>query len=697
MASQSTTVASRFEALSTRLWPELSDAPDTVRQQGGATLAIVLVNLPLVALALVWLVGATDIGVLRAQWPLLAFILVVLVLMKRQEFVIVLEFGKNSQLPITSSLAGMVEWTAVLMLGPSAIWLLWLGTLLTTVRWKQLAGGGSGRGVIWGPLATMVQEVGPSTLSLLCATWVYQVMGGGYPLAAASAQDWLLAAAATLVKIAATLFWLLPTMLAINRLFDPADQRQFIRRLWGSALVFMLLTYPFSIPLALTYGLGGAWLFVATSLGVLLANWLAHHLSRATLRAQFRARELAQLERQGADLLAAPADGSTLGSIVAENLPLLFPYYRTEVRLFASSDGDLSPTSVVFDTQHPPGDALAKPADWQALIEATTSELHFPVAEVLDPFNQDWSGISMKILGRVAENEQEQPLLGGIYLEYSDQRPTDDITQSMQELAGQIAAALSRAESYANNVARLRLTHELEMAGRIQASFLPDVVPELPGWDIAATLVPARQTAGDFYDFIPLPGGRLGIVVADVADKGTGAALYMALTRTLLRTYALEYPDQPELALEVTNDRILADTNSDQFVTVFYGVLEPDSGRFCYANAGHNPAFFLGNETLFLGNTGIPLGMFPDMKWSQRELWFRQGDLLCAYTDGVTEAPDHEHVEFGESRLMALLQSDPSRSAVDIQDAAIASIETWSHGSTEFDDITMLILRRCSE
>jgi sigma-B regulation protein RsbU (phosphoserine phosphatase) len=121
--------------------------------------------------------------------------------------------------------------------------------------------------------------------------------------------------------------------------------------------------------------------------------------------------------------------------------------------------------------------------------------------------------------------------------------------------------------------ANQRMTQELCLAGEVQASFLPQPVPEIPGWQLGAILQPARQASGDFYDFLPLPDARLGIVVADVSDKGAGAALYMALSCALIRTYAPQYPAQPERLLAAVNRRLLADCSANHFVTLFYGVL----------------------------------------------------------------------------------------------------------------------------
>jgi sigma-B regulation protein RsbU (phosphoserine phosphatase) len=139
----------------------------------------------------------------------------------------------------------------------------------------------------------------------------------------------------------------------------------------------------------------------------------------------------------------------------------------------------------------------------------------------------------------------------------------------------------------------------------------PDVA-DVDGWQLAAVLESARQKSGDFYDFMPLENNHLGILVADVSDKGTGAALYMALSRTLIRTYAMAHPNQPEVAFTLANERIMADAQSEQFVTVFYGVLDCSSGILTYANAGHNPPYLIrgsnGRVVQALGRTGLLYG-----------------------------------------------------------------------------------------
>ncbi len=246
--------------------------------------------------------------------------------------------------------------------------------------------------------------------------------------------------------------------------------------------------------------------------------------------------------------------------------------------------------------------------------------------------------------------------------------------------------------------AHRKIEQELAVAWAIQSSFLPDEVPQVPGWQLAATLEPARQTSGDFYDFIALPDDRLGLLVADVADKGTPAALFMALSRTLIRTYAVEHPAQPALALTAANRRICADTQSDLFVTVFYGVLDPASGALAYCNAGHNPPYLLragdGGAVEKLGNTGLALGILDGDLWEEATILVAPGDLLVLYSDGVPEAQNAAEAFFREERLLRVLRHNRDRPAGEVQAAVLAEVRAFVGNAPQFDDLTLMVLAR---
>ncbi len=247
-------------------------------------------------------------------------------------------------------------------------------------------------------------------------------------------------------------------------------------------------------------------------------------------------------------------------------------------------------------------------------------------------------------------------------------------------------------------LAHERVVHELALAWQIQESILPDELPPVAGWKLSATLKPARETSGDFYDVISLPNGRLGILIADVADKGMGAALYMALSRTLIRTYAFEYDSQPEIVLSATNRRLLMDIHASMFVTVFYGILDPATGTLTYCNAGHNPPYLLsaqnGGAVQVLLKTGMVLGVVEDMDWKQETVQLAPGDVLLLYTDGITEAQNLQEEFFGEKRLLETVQANRGHSAQDIQGALIAEVLKFAGDAPQFDDITLMVVVR---
>ncbi len=257
-------------------------------------------------------------------------------------------------------------------------------------------------------------------------------------------------------------------------------------------------------------------------------------------------------------------------------------------------------------------------------------------------------------------------------------------------------AAIGHLASLAVENARLyaAVQHELDTAHAIQQCFLPEAAPQIPGYDLAAVTVPARQVGGDFYDFIPLPDGRWGLAVADVSDKGAPAALFMALTRSLLRVYAADGRRSPLETLRQINRFILDNTRaSSMFVTLVYGVLAPARHTFTYVNAGHNPPLLCGAELSDLAAGGMALGVCEKTPLQQCELSLATGDTLLLYTDGVTEATNKARERFGMGRLRACLQGGSYESAQALLDAVLAQVARFVGSEPAADDLTLMAVR----
>ena len=249
------------------------------------------------------------------------------------------------------------------------------------------------------------------------------------------------------------------------------------------------------------------------------------------------------------------------------------------------------------------------------------------------------------------------------------------------------------------------LSREMEIGQRIQQGFLPEAMPVLAGWDLAGHCVPARQVSGDFYDAFILPSGRLALIVADVCDKGVGAALYMALFRTLLRAMSchastFEAPkDTLARTVAFTNDYIAGiHGRESMFATVFFAILDPASGHLDYINAGHDAPIVrrgLGGEVVRLGPSGCAVGLLPGIRCPVQEINLHPGDSLFAFTDGVTEAVG-DTGDFGEAALLQLIATAGPQAA-----SYLATVQTGLaiHVGSRFahDDVTMLCVIRAAD
>ncbi len=235
---------------------------------------------------------------------------------------------------------------------------------------------------------------------------------------------------------------------------------------------------------------------------------------------------------------------------------------------------------------------------------------------------------------------------------------------------------------------------ELRIASDIQRSFLPEHIPPIAGFDIAATSIPAMEVGGDFYDFIP-GDGSLGMVIADVSGKSIPAALFMALSRTIVRANATHHEKGTDVLADA-NDMISADSRSGMFVTLFYGVLDDQNCSLVYANAGHPPPILLhagSDEFIDLEVTGIALGAMGGLEYDERRVDLSPGDVLVLYTDGVTEAINSNVEQYGSKRLCSVIRRSHGLSAQVILDKILEDITSFSGDQAQFDDITMVVVK----
>jgi serine phosphatase RsbU (regulator of sigma subunit) len=242
--------------------------------------------------------------------------------------------------------------------------------------------------------------------------------------------------------------------------------------------------------------------------------------------------------------------------------------------------------------------------------------------------------------------------------------------------------------------AHAQLAAELDVARALQIAILPATFPVKPGCDGAARMIPATTMGGDFYDFIELPDGRIGLVMADVSGKGVPAAFFMAVARTNLRDLAVRYAD-PGACLGETNEVLCTQNPMDLFVTVFYGVFDALTGMLRYANGGHNPPYLRragGSVEVLGGSGGLVLGVMPGVVYPEHTLQLLPGDRLVLYTDGVTEAFNPADEPYGTERLIAEVNANGDATAAALVERICRSVTLFAGTAPQSDDITLTVL-----
>lgn len=272
---------------------------------------------------------------------------------------------------------------------------------------------------------------------------------------------------------------------------------------------------------------------------------------------------------------------------------------------------------------------------------------------------------------------------------------TEADAELLQFFANAAAMSIEKALLHRQVLEKQRLEDQLKVAREVQTGLLPAAPPVVPGWDIAGVNLPTGAIGGDYFDYVPLPAGRLGIVVADVSGKGIPAALIMATFRTALRTELRRQADLRGVAEEL-NRALLEPRDSSRFVTAVYGVLDPATGTFQYVNCGHNPPLLLrrSGARQLLPSGGPVLGLFPEERFETGELAIDRGDSLVLYTDGVVEPTDARDLQFGMERLEAVARASFGEPAGRVVDAVVAATRAFTGRDHHEDDFTLVVVRR---
>lgn len=273
------------------------------------------------------------------------------------------------------------------------------------------------------------------------------------------------------------------------------------------------------------------------------------------------------------------------------------------------------------------------------------------------------------------------------------QKMTGRVGRQQQRLTALVAELQ---EALRTRTAYLALQRDLQIASRVQHSFLPGVRFAAPGVDIRAAMHPAKEVGGDFYDFFSLDQHRIAVVIGDVAGKGVPAAMFMAVTRTVIRATARQAERPPGQCMEMVNDTLIEASGGDMFVTLFYGVYDVRDGSFVYANGGHNPPMLVSGDRIerLPLTGGIAVAMFDGLTYEEQRVTVPPGGKLFLYTDGVSESANVAEEEYGYERMEDILLQNADRSTGDTVEIMLRSVEEFAGEAVQFDDVTMLVLGR---
>ena len=303
------------------------------------------------------------------------------------------------------------------------------------------------------------------------------------------------------------------------------------------------------------------------------------------------------------------------------------------------------------------------------------------------------AGLQTPVILLTAKTQESDKVLG------LDPGANDYVTKpfSPRELRARVRAIFRQRQDLLTESGRL--DQEVRIAADVQQRLFPQVRPPLATLDYAGYCHPARRVSGDYYDFLDLAPGKLGLLVADVAGKGISAALLMASMHACIRTHAPVFGERCGDVVTQVNALLYGATDSDRFATLFYGVYDDAKRQLTYSNAGHEPALLVRAEAnrqptyVRLEAETPPVGIFASLPAVQSTVELEQGDWLAIFSDGIPEALNQNEEEFGHERLLGILIGNRRRSALEMRDAILGEVTTFSDGQPQSDDLTLIVAR----
>ena len=593
---------------------------------------------------------------------------------------------------VTNSLFGIVDLMTLLLFGPvvagwQAALAILLHSLLIYIR--------QGRRTVWATLQLPLFNAGLKAAMALISGAVYLALGGY--LRPQGLETNLIVPG---LALCGSWFAVDYGAWSLLELFAGGRQRffQWTHYAVMAALMVELLPLPFAFLGAVISAHLGIRGIVAFAAALLLASLSVNLMARARSRLEARVVELTTLNRVSDEIIRASQDERDICEIVYRYasrvvdttyflLGLLNEDGATETLAILIAEGERHEPRTL-----PVGGVVAWMQEHREPLvvgDLRREQLPFRPRQVGTDAGTVRSAVFVPMLAG-------QDLIG--FMSIQSQLPhsfSADDTRILSAMANQAAMAIANLRLQRQAQMRERLEREVHLASEIQRSLLPSSCPTVPGFELSFDWRSAREVSGDFYDFLALPDGKLGIVIADVSDKGMPAALFMALSRSLVRA-ALLGASSPAEGLQRANRWIVKDSSSDMFLTLFYAVLDPVNQTLTYVNAGHNPPLLMYHDERtchYLDKHGIALGILDEVEYQEHTISLCAGDMLLCYTDGVTDAMNGDGDLFGEERLLEIARQYCDHSPQEIIDHINAARESFVDDQPAFDDATLVVVR----